>query len=112
MLVYNTTYQVSASNARNFVIWIHQKYIPQVKEFGFLTRPRLCRILSHRDADSECFSLQFDVESSARLHHWYNKQGKALNDELQKLFKNDAVGFSTLMEVLEENDRDDDEQRS
>ena len=29
MLVYNTTYHVTFDDARNFVIWIHQVYIPQ-----------------------------------------------------------------------------------
>ncbi len=102
MLIYNTTYQVPFAEARNFVIWIHQFYLPQVAEFGFLHRPRLSRILSHREADTECFSLQFDVESSARLHHWYNKQGTRLNEEMKKIFKEQVVGFSTLMEVIEE----------
>ncbi|MBO5182411.1 MAG: DUF4286 family protein [Paraprevotella sp.] len=102
MLIYNTTYQVDADDARNFVIWIHQCYLPRVAEFGFLAHPRLSRILSHREADTECFSLQFEVESSARLHHWYNKQGAALNEELKKTFQDKVVGFTTLMEVIEE----------
>lgn len=102
MLIYNTTYQVDADDARNFVIWIHQYYLPHVAEFGFLAHPRLSRILSHREAGTECFSLQFEVESSARLHHWYNKQGAALNEELKKTFQDKVVGFTTLMEVIEE----------
>ncbi len=102
MLIYNTTYQVPFLEARNFVIWIHQCYIPKVLEFGFLKNARLSKILSHRDEDSECFSLQFEVESSARLHHWYNKQGAQLNAELLKMFDEKVVGFTTLMEVIEE----------
>lgn len=102
MLIYNTTYQVPYAEARNFVIWIHQCYLPQVADFGFLHRGRLSRILSHRDPDTECFSLQFDVESSARLHHWYNKQGTKLSEEMKKVFADRVTGFSTLMEVIEE----------
>ena len=83
MLVYNTTYHVTFDDARNFVIWIHQVYIPQA-------------------LDSECFSLQFEVESSARLHEWYVKHGETLLQEMQKVFKDKAAGFTTLMEVIEE----------
>lgn len=102
MLLYNTTYHVPVDEARNFVIWIHQCFLPQVSAFGFLTHGRLSRILSHREDGSECFSLQFDVESSARLHHWYNKQGTALNEEMKRVFNDRVLGFSTLMEIIEE----------
>lgn len=102
MLIYNTTYQVDFDDARNFVIWVHQAYIPKALASGLLARPRLCKILSHHDEDSECFSLQFEVESSAILHKWYTQCGNALHEELQKLFKDKAVGFTTLMEIIEE----------
>ena len=55
----------------------------------------------HHDEDSECFSLQFEVKDSAKLHEWYVKKGEALNGELQKVFKDKVAGFSTLMEVIE-----------
>lgn len=102
MLIYNTTYQVNFDDARNFVIWVHQAYIPKATEDGTLQKARLTRILSHRDEDSECFSLQFEVEDSARLHEWYSRTGATLNDELLKVFKEKVVGFPTLMEVIDE----------
>ena len=70
MLVYNTTYHVTFDDARNFVIWIHQVYIPQALASGFWTSQGCARSCPNHDEDSECFSLQFEVESSARLHEW------------------------------------------
>ena len=102
MLVYNTTYHVDADDARNFVIWLHQVYIPQALDSGLLYRPRLCKILSHHEEGSECFSLQFEVEDSARLHEWYVKHGETLHREMEKVFKDKALGFTTLMEPIEE----------
>ena len=101
MLVYNTTYQMDIDDARNFVNWIHECYIPQVLDDGTLKSPRLLRILSHKDQETECFSLQWEVENSAELHKWHVRQGMKLNDELQKLFKDKVIGFPTLMEVIE-----------
>ena len=75
--------------------------IPAATESGFLQRPRLCRILSHHDKDSECFSLQFEAEDTAKLHEWYVKKEAALHEELQKVFKDKVAGFSTIMEVIE-----------
>lgn len=100
MLVYNTTYQVGIDEARNFVIWISECYIPKVQESGQLLNPRLLQILSHKDQQTECFSLQWEVENSAILHQWHTQQGAALAQEMVKLFNEQVVAFTTLMEVI------------
>lgn len=101
MLVFNTTYTIQNEDARNFVIWVHQCYLPRVAEHGALSNPRMLRILSHKDEETECFSLQFDVKDSASLHTWYTQQGQSLADEMKKMFEDRFVGFSTIMEVIE-----------
>ncbi|MCQ2213880.1 MAG: DUF4286 family protein [Bacteroidaceae bacterium] len=101
MLIYNTTYQVDGGDAKNFVIYLHEIYVPAVEKSNLLCNPRLTRILSHQQDDgSECFSLQFEVEDSAALHKWYSTEGKALNDDLVKTFDGRVVGFPTLMEEI------------
>lgn len=101
MLIYNTTYQVANEDARNFVVWIHEVYIPEGEADKLLQKPRLTRILTHREEDSECFSLQWEVEDSKTLHRWHTNIGSRLNTEMMKVFKDKVVAFSTLMEVIE-----------
>ena len=100
MLIYNTTFHVEMGDARNFVIWLNEFYIPEVEKSGELKNPRILRILSHKEQDSECFSLQWEVEDSATLHRWHVKQEAALNTEMMKVFKDNVIGFPTLMEVI------------
>lgn len=100
MLIYNTTYQTALADARNFVIWLCEYYIPEVEKLDMLHQPRLTQILSHKEADTECFSLQWEVEDSATLHRWHTQQGAQLNEEMMKVFKDKIVGFPTLMEVI------------
>lgn len=101
MIIYNTTYQMPEADARGFVIWVHQVYFPRVSELGMMQNGRLSRILSHKEQDSECFAVQFEVESTALLHSWFVKQGQALNQEMLRMFEERVVGFSTIMEVIE-----------
>lgn len=101
MLIYNTTFQVGNEDAQHLVVYLHEKYIPEAQKTGIMTHARLSRVLSHHDDQSECFSVQFEVESMALLHKWYSSEGKSLNDELLKIFKNKVVGFPTMMEVIE-----------
>lgn len=100
MLIYNTTYHLEDEILNNFLIWIKESYIPEVKENGKLKNPRLTKILSHRDTGS-CYSLQWEVEDSAVLHSWHSIQGARLNEEMKQIFGEQAVGFPTLMEVIE-----------
>ena len=100
MLIYNTTFHVEMGDARNFVIWLNEYYIPEVENLGELKNPRILRILSHKEQDSECFSLQWEVEDSAAQHRWQVKQGATLNAEMMKVFKDKVIGFPTLMEVI------------
>ncbi|MBQ8593944.1 MAG: DUF4286 family protein [Bacteroidaceae bacterium] len=101
MLIYNTTYNIDQNDARNFVIWMHDFYIPQVTEHGTLKNPRMTRILSHKEESTECFSVQWEVEDTRALHHWHVAQNVSLQAEMMKLFKDKVVAFSTLMEVIE-----------
>ena len=100
MLIYNTTFHVEMNDARNFVIWLNECYIPDVGDCLQRRDPRILRILSHKEQDSECFSLQWEVEDSAALHRWHTKQGARLNEEMLKIFKDKVIGFPTLMEVV------------
>jgi len=100
MMIYNTTYTMPVADARDFVIWVHESMLPRVEKDAVLMHPRLMRVLSHHDRESECFSLQFDVEDTAALHRWYVRQGNALMGEILKLFGERVVGFSTLMEYV------------
>lgn len=100
MLIYNTTYHVEEDQEKYFLIWMQEVYLQEVEKTGLLKAPRIVKVLSHRDEGSACFSVQFEVEDSATLHHWHQSQGARLNEELVKIFKDKVVGFPTLMEVI------------
>ncbi|MCF0198714.1 MAG: DUF4286 family protein [Bacteroidaceae bacterium] len=100
MIVFNTTYTMPTADARHFVIWVHQSLFPRTAEDGALCNPRLLRVLSHHDQETECFSVQFQAESTAELHRWFNRLGNSLNQELLRVFDGRIVGFTTLLEEI------------
>lgn len=100
MIIYNTTFHVEVADAKNFVIYLHESYIPSAEKSGILKNARLTRILSHKEDSSECFSLQFEVEDTAKLHKWYSESGNKMNEDMMKTFKDKVIGFPTLMEVI------------
>ncbi len=101
MLIYNTTYHVEEELDRNFLIWIRECYIPEVKKQGMLEAPRLARLLSHQEDGGISYALQWEVKDSATLHRWHREQGVKLQEEMSGIFKDRVVGFPTLMEIVE-----------
>ncbi len=100
MLIYNTTYHVEKGEDKNFLIWMQEHYLPEVEKNGILYAPRIARIWSHIEEGRICYSVQFEVENSAKLHRWHQEQGVKLNEELLNIFKNKVIRFPTLMEVI------------
>ena len=99
-LIFNTTYSMPVSDARNFVIWVQETMLPAIEQDGVLDEPRLLRVLSHHDEQTECFSLQLSVPNSAILHKWLLRQGQPLAEEMKRVFDDRIAGFSTLMEEV------------
>lgn len=99
MIIYNTTYHVDEEVNSNFLIWINECYIEQVKADGTLTSPKLMKVLSHND-EGHTYSLQWNVENSEALHRWYMGQGKKMIDEISKVFKDKVMMFTTLLEEI------------
>lgn len=100
MIVYNTTYHVELSDAKNFVIWVDAYLIPEVEKTGMLKNPRLTRILTHKEKDSECFSMQWEAESLGMLQKFHTQYNARIVQEMNKVFKDKVLGFDTLMEVV------------
>lgn len=100
MIVYNITFQSEHNDSQEFVVFLHEIYISAILQDGALKNPRLCRILSHRDKQTECFSLQFECESTAVLHKWYTEYGVKLDNEIKKIFGERVNSFPTMMEHI------------
>ena len=100
MIIYNTTYTVDINEARSFAIWITQHLIPETEKTGLMRNPQFCQILSHKEQDTECFSLQWEADDASALHKYYTTKGASFDKELRDIFKDKAVAFPTLMEKL------------
>lgn len=100
MFIINTTYHSPNADARDLVIWLSQVYIPAAEASGLVRNGRICRILSHKEDDSECFALQLEADTTADIHQWMVRHGAKLDKEMQKMFEQRVLGFSTLMESV------------
>ena len=79
----------------------------EVLKEGSLRNPRVMKVLGHHqddgdDSRSVSYAVQLEVDDTAALHRWYQKQGVALNKELLLVLRKRVLGFPTMMEVVEQ----------
>ena len=48
MLIYNTTFHVEINDARNFVIWLNEYYIPEVEKSGELRNEEMMKVFKDK----------------------------------------------------------------
>ncbi len=102
MIIYNTTYHAGINVEKQFIEWLKTEYIPKAVAGGELSLPQLTCIMSdNRETEGKSFALQFHAPSVDVLEIWYRRTGAALLAEMRKIFNEEVVGFSTLMEKLE-----------
>jgi hypothetical protein len=101
MLIVNTTYNVSENCRKDWLIWIHSDYIPEVIRTGFLVNPRFYRLLIENEPGTESYALQFEVKNQETLDGWFQKYGMNIQETMSHRFHENVLGFTTLMEAVE-----------
>ncbi len=101
MIIFNTTYHASDNVKEMFLNWIKEVYIPTALHRPELSEPQLCRIMTDNEDEGTSYSLQFHVKDTIALSHWYAETGNDLVCALTEKFKDQVVGFTTLLEIIE-----------
>lgn len=98
MIIYNTTFNIENDVLAECVDYLKRDYIPRAVASGFLMTPYLRRILQNEVEKASSYSIQFHVKNCETLDYWMQSEGRALQQELVRLFGYKVVGFSTLLE--------------
>ena len=99
-MIFNTTYTMSASEERQFCIWMTECMMPAIASGGVMHGLRLLRVLSHQQEESVSYCLQQEVDSAQALHEWYLTEGTRWAEECRRIFGDRVIGFSTLLEEV------------
>lgn len=102
MIVFNTTYHVAKAQTDRFLEWVKSEYVPAVLCGGELSSPRLMLVLiDDEENEGNSYSLQFNVKNQETLSRWYHECGAVFNERQKRLFGEDVLAFSTLLEVVD-----------
>ena len=101
MIIYNVTVSVEENVKNDWLNWMKTEHIPEVMACGIFTKAQINRVIVQDDSDNT-FAIAYTCSSMKELHQYQIKFAPELQKKHDKKFKEKAIAFRTLMEVIEE----------
>ncbi|MGM0944099.1 MAG: DUF4286 family protein [Bacteroidota bacterium] len=100
MILYNVTINVAPDIEKDFLEWMRGTHIPEVMATGIFTEHKFCRLIHQSDDGSTNYAIQYFTESMAKMQEYESKHAAALRAKTQERYKEKALAFRTLLEIL------------
>ena len=101
MIIYNVTVSVEENVQNEWLNWMKTEHIPEVMACGIFTKAQINRVIVQDDSDNT-FAIAYTCSSMKELHQYQIKFAPELQKKHDKKFKEKAIAFRTIMEVIEE----------
>ena len=101
MIIYNVTVSVEENVKNDWLNWMKIEHIPEVMACGIFTKAQINRVIVQDDSNNT-FAIAYTCSSMKELHQYQIKFAPELQKKHDKKFKEKAIAFRTLMEVIEE----------
>ncbi len=101
MYIFNTTYLVSDKRYSEWIKWLHRQHIPSMLNSGYFTNPQLARVLINEPQEGTSYSVQFHAKDMQLIQEWSTKYSDKFLGEFSRLFGEEVLLFTTILEVLE-----------
>lgn len=100
MYIYNVTTQVSWAIHEDWLRWMQQEHIPEVVGTGNFTHHRMVRLLEVDETDGPTYAVQFFTNTLQQYHNYLQNHADKIRQKAAEAWKNEAVSFRSLMEVV------------
>ena len=101
MIIYNVTVSVEESVKREWLDWMKTEHIPEVMACGVFIKAQINRVIVQTDSDNT-FAIAYTCSSIKELRQYQINFAPELQKKHNDKFKEKAVAFRTIMEVIEE----------
>lgn len=100
MLLYNVTFGIDKKIEQEWLLWIHENYIPGIMNTGLFSEYKIYKVLTHDDETSMSYSIQCFAPTIEHILQYLNEFAPKLVEAHRARFKDQHVAFNTLLEEL------------
>ncbi|MEO5942131.1 MAG: DUF4286 family protein [Ferruginibacter sp.] len=99
-IIYNVTTKVDHSISANWLQWIKDEHIPQMKETGCFTNAVILELLETDNTDGLTYAIQYFAESKALYNLYIEKFASIMRQQSFDKWGNKFIAFRSLMQVV------------
>ena len=102
MISYNVTIKVEQEAASNWVKWMTEEHMPELRNTGLFFGYRLCRMLDQDEQDGITFSAQYYCNQMEDYNSYIELYADKMRAKAFEKFGGRFVAFRSVMEVIAE----------
>ena len=101
MIIYNVTVSVEEDIVDDWLKWMQEVHIPEIMTCGIFTEAKIHRVIVQEDSDNT-FAIAYTCASMKELHQYQIKFAPALQKKHNKIFKEKAIAFRTILHLIKD----------
>ncbi|MEK6780792.1 MAG: DUF4286 family protein [Bacteroidota bacterium] len=101
MLLYNETIGIDKEIELEWLAWMKEIYIPEMRSTGVFVDFKIYKVLTHDDESSVSYCVQCFTPTIEQFQHYLAVFAPVLAEKHHQKFKDRHVAFRTLLEGVE-----------
>ncbi len=100
MLIYNVTVKVDAAIASDWLRWLNDEHIPEIKSTGCFTKAVVLRLLETDDSDGPTYAVQYYADSNTLLDLYIKQHAVIMRNKSMEKWGNQFIAIRSVLEVV------------
>jgi len=101
MIIYNVTIKVSKSIADNWLQWLKEEHIPEVKGTGCFTNANILQLLEIDDDEGPTYAIQYFAESREKYDFYIENFADLMREKSYQKWGDQFIAFRSVMKIVQ-----------
>jgi len=102
MLIYSVTCNVDETVEQDWLTWMKEIHIPEVMATGKFITCRFSKLISHKEAGNQNYSVQYTCKSAEELEDYKKNIGPLLQQKTLGKYADKVLAFRSELEIIED----------
>mgnify|MGYP000692888512 CR=1 FL=1 len=100
MILYNVTVAIDKKVEDDWLIWMKNVHIPEVRETNMFVEHKFLKVLNTNDPETSSYSVQYFADSLKEIQMYMGMFAPELQQKALQKYPNKLAAFRTLLEVV------------
>ena len=99
-IIYNVTIKVNAAIANDWLAWLQDEHIVEVRHTGCFNKATIMRLLEVDETEGPTYAIQYFAETRLLYDEYIEKHAGVMRQKSFDKWGNKFIAFRSVMEVI------------